>query len=135
MQHCRPTTPNIVRCYRLRPFAHPVACFWELLRSLKLVKLLIKQTTSNISFVRNHGRVAQQCCTGLHNSSNIVGATHAHYIWSLMGHILPIMHCVSSHCCKLLHPFTHHCQQHPTSARSTNRNNVGRCCVRLHVTL
>ena len=24
--HCCPTTPNIVRCYLLRPFAHPVAC-------------------------------------------------------------------------------------------------------------
>ena len=23
-QHCWPTTPNIVRCYMLRPFAHPV---------------------------------------------------------------------------------------------------------------
>ena len=25
-QHCWPTTPNIVRCYMLRPFAHLVAC-------------------------------------------------------------------------------------------------------------
>ena len=24
--HCRPVTPNIVGCYMLRPFAHPVAC-------------------------------------------------------------------------------------------------------------
>ena len=33
-QHCWPTTPNIVRCYMLRPFAHPVACCWELLRKV-----------------------------------------------------------------------------------------------------
>ena len=26
MRHCWPTTPNIVECYLLRPFAHPVAC-------------------------------------------------------------------------------------------------------------
>ena len=43
-QHCWPTTPNIVACYILRPFAHPVACCWMLLRvvaqSLKPVKLL-----------------------------------------------------------------------------------------------
>ena len=31
-QHCWPSTPNIVGCYLLRPFAHPVACCWELLR-------------------------------------------------------------------------------------------------------
>ena len=27
-----PSTPNIVGCYTLRPFAHPVVCRWELLR-------------------------------------------------------------------------------------------------------
>ena len=27
-----PSTPNIVGCYMLRPFAHPVVCRWELLR-------------------------------------------------------------------------------------------------------
>ena len=26
MRHCWPTTPKIVECYLLRPFAHPVAC-------------------------------------------------------------------------------------------------------------
>ena len=30
-QHCWPTTPNIVRCYMLRPFAQPVACYGMLL--------------------------------------------------------------------------------------------------------
>ena len=43
-QHCWPTTPNIVACYMLHLFAHPVACCWMLLRvvaeSLKPVKLL-----------------------------------------------------------------------------------------------
>ena len=41
-QHCWPITP-IVGCYMLRPFAHPVACCWMLLRvvsqTLKPVKL------------------------------------------------------------------------------------------------
>ena len=53
-QHCWPTTPSIVGCYMLRPFAHPVACCWKLLRhiaqSLKPVKLF-SQVTLNISFV------------------------------------------------------------------------------------
>ena len=33
-QNCRPTTPNIVGCYMLRPFAHPVACSWMLWRKV-----------------------------------------------------------------------------------------------------
>ena len=33
-QYCWPTTPNIVGCYMLRPFAHPVACCWMLLRKV-----------------------------------------------------------------------------------------------------
>ena len=34
MQHFSPTTPDIVECYMFRPFAHPVACCWELLRKV-----------------------------------------------------------------------------------------------------
>ena len=33
-QHCWPTTLNIVGCYTLRPFAHPVACCYVLLRKV-----------------------------------------------------------------------------------------------------
>ena len=33
-QHCSPTTPNIVGCYMLLPFAHPVACCCVLLRKV-----------------------------------------------------------------------------------------------------
>ena len=36
-QHCYATTPNIVRWYMLRPFAHSVACCWMLLRVLRKV--------------------------------------------------------------------------------------------------
>ena len=47
-QHCWPTTPNIVGCYMLRPFAHHVPCCCVLLgvvvaQSLKPVKLLSQQ--------------------------------------------------------------------------------------------
>ena len=46
-QHCWPTSPNIVGCYILRSFAHPVACCWMLWRfvaqSLKPVKLFSQQ--------------------------------------------------------------------------------------------
>ena len=82
MQRCWPTTPNVVGCYILRPFEHPVACCWE----CSCAKFEIGQTsepiTPNISFVRSDLRnVAQQCWICLHGSPNIVGATHAHFTW------------------------------------------------------
>ena len=72
-QHCWPTTPNIVGCYMLRPFAHPA-------QSLKPVKLFSQQLPTFLLF-RDRRSVAQQCWIRLHSSSNIVGATHAHYAW------------------------------------------------------
>ena len=75
---------NIVGCYMLRPFGHPVACCWMLLRvvaqSLKPVKLFSQQLPTFLWF-RDRRSVAQQCWIRLHSSSNIVGATHAHYAW------------------------------------------------------
>jgi len=83
-QHCWPTTPNIVGCYMLRPFAHPVAFCWMLLRvvaqSLKAVKLFSQQLPTFLLF-RDRRSVAQQGWIRLHSSSNIVGATLAHYAW------------------------------------------------------
>ena len=108
----------------LRPFAHPVACCWKLLRvvaqSLKPVKLFSQQLPTFLLF-RDHRSVAQQCWIRLHSSSNIVGATYAHYTWlqRLMGCILPTMHCRSQTCWELLHPFAHHCQH--------TRNNSQHC--------
>ena len=83
-QHCWPTTLNIAGCYMLRPFAHPVACCWMLLGvvapSLKPVKLFSQQLPTFLLF-RDRRSVAQQCWIRLDSSSNIVGATHAHYVW------------------------------------------------------
>ena len=82
-QHCCPTTPNIVRCYMLRPF-DLVACCWMLLRdvaqSLKPVKLFSHQLPTFLLF-RDRRSEAQQRWIRLHSSSNIVGATNAHYPW------------------------------------------------------
>ena len=68
----------------LRPFPHPVACCWMLLRvvaqSLKPVKLFSQQLPTFLLF-RDRPSVAQQCWIRLHSSSNVVGATHAHYAW------------------------------------------------------
>ena len=50
--HCRPTTPNIVGCHMLCPFAHPDECRCVLLgfvlQSLKPVKLLATWETGTI---------------------------------------------------------------------------------------
>ena len=48
--------------------------------SLKPVKLLNQQLPTFLLF-RDLRSVALQCCIGLHSSSNIVGAMHAHYTW------------------------------------------------------
>ena len=85
MQHCWPTTHNIAGCYMLRPFARHVACCCMLLRvvpqSLERFKILSQQLPRFLLFCDRRS-VAQQCWIRLHSSSNIVGATHAHYTWS-----------------------------------------------------
>ena len=64
--------------------ASAVACCWMLLlvvaQSLKPVKLFSQQLPTFLLF-RDRRNVAQQCWIPLHSSSNIVGATHAHYAW------------------------------------------------------
>ena len=66
----------------LRPFAHPVAYCWMLLRvvaqTLKLVKRFSQQLPTFLLF-RDRRSVTQKCWIRLHSSSNIVGATNAHY--------------------------------------------------------
>ena len=68
----------------LRPFVHHVVCCWMLLRvvaqSLKPVKLFSRQLPTFLLFCDRRS-VAQQCWIRLHSSSNIDGATHAHYAW------------------------------------------------------
>ena len=90
--------------------------------------LLFSQQLPTFLLFRDRRSAAQPRWIRLHSSSNIVGATNAHYAWfiRLMGG-LPTMYCRSQHCWELLHPFAHHCQH--------ARNNVGNCCVRLHAAL
>ena len=64
-----------VTCYvRLHTLLRVVA------QSLKAVKLFSQQLPTFLLF-RDRRRVAQQCWIRLHSSSNIVGATQAHYAW------------------------------------------------------
>ena len=132
-----PTTPNFVGCYMLRPFAHPVACCWMLLRvvaqSLKSVKLFSQQLSTFLLF-RDRRGVVQQCLIRLHSSCNIVGATNAHYAWFTKTYALYPSH-DALQVPKLLGPVASVCRPLPTRMQQLPhcwRNNVGSCCVRLN---
>ena len=108
-----PTTPNIVGCYMLRPFARPVACCWMFLRvvaqSLKPVKLFGQQLPTFLLF-RDRRSVAQQVGSVRTALPTLLGPRITHGLQRLRGCILSTMHCRSQHCWELLHPFAHHCQ-------------------------
>ena len=105
----------IVGCYKLQPFAHPVACCFALLgfaaQSMKRSNFWVNNSQHFFCSViveasrNNVGSV----CTAL----PILLGSHRHIthgLQRLMGCILPMMHCRSQHCWELLHPFAHHCQ-------------------------
>ena len=79
MQHCWPTTPNIIECYMFCCMLLRVVA-----QSLKLVKLLSQQLLTFLLFCDRCS--VQQCWIHLHSSCNIVGAMHAHYTWSPMSY-------------------------------------------------
>ena len=59
----------------------PCCMLWRVVaQSLKPVKLFSQQLPTFLLF-RDRRSVAQQCWIRLHSSSNIVGATQAHYAW------------------------------------------------------
>ena len=55
-------------------------CWMLHVPSVKPVKLFSQQLPTFLLFLDRRS-VAQQCWIRLHSSSNIVGATHAHYAW------------------------------------------------------
>ena len=88
---------------------------------------------------RDRWSVAQQCWRRLHSSYNIVGAMHAP-IWlpnssfqSRISCILPTMHCRTPNCWESLRLFVHYCQHGRNNSQHCWANNVGSCCLRLHV--
>ena len=54
---------------------------------------------------------------------------------SLMGCILPTMHCRSRYCWEFFRPFSHHCQHGGNNSQHSRANSVVSCCFRLHVDL
>ena len=138
MQYFWPTNPNIVGCYVLRPFAHPVACCWMLLRvvaqSLKPVKLFSQQLPTFLLF-RDRRSVAQQCWIHLHSSSNIVGVTHAHYAWFTKTYGLYPSHDALQVPTLLGVVASIYRQHERNNSQCCWRNNVGSCCICLPAAL
>ena len=67
-----PALLDVTCCVSLQTLLHVVA------QNLKPVKLFSPHLPTLLLF-RDHRSVAQQCWIRLQSSSNIVGATHAHY--------------------------------------------------------
>ena len=96
-QHGWPTTPNLVGCYMLRPFAHPVACCWMLLLFSQQLPTFLLFHDPNARLLRMDykdlwvvfflqctagPKLVGSCCIHLHTTTNthattpnIVGAT------------------------------------------------------------
>ena len=70
-----PTFLDVTCCVHLHTLLHAVA------QIFKPVKLFSPQLPTFLLFCDCRS-IAQQCWIRLHSSSNIVGATHAHYAWS-----------------------------------------------------
>ena len=115
----------------------PFACCCVLL-GVVVVKLL-SQLPAFFLF-RDRQRIAQQWIR-LHSSSlahpTLLGQRTriTNGLLSLMGCILPTMHCRSQHCWEVSHPFAHNCQHGRNNSHHCWPNNVGSCYIRLHVAL
>ena len=115
-QHGWPTTPNLVGCYMLHPFAHPVACRWMLLhvvvQSLKPVKLFSRQLPTFLLFHDPNARslrmdykdlwvvfflqctagpkLVGSCCIRLHTTTNTHATTPNIVGATVLGVVVPI---------------------------------------------
>ena len=96
---------DVTCCVRLHSLLHGVA------QSLKPIKVLTQQLQTFLLFCDGPS-VAQQCWIHFHSSSNIVGATHAHWTWSSKSYGWYPLH-DTLHAQTLLHQLVHHCQQLP----------------------
>ena len=73
-----PTLLDVTCCVHLHTLLHVVVCCCAKFETGQT----FQPTTPNTSFLlRDRRSVAQQCWIRLRSSSNIVGATHAHYAW------------------------------------------------------
>ena len=122
-------------------------------QSLKPVKLFSQQLPTCLLF-RDRRSVAQQCWIRSHSSSNIVGATHAHYPWFTKTYglypshdalqvptLLGVVACVcrplptrKQQLSTLLVVVASVCKPLLTQTQQQLPNIFGCCCIRLHTT-
>ena len=75
------TLLDVTCCVRLHTLLRVVGCCGVLLRKVWNRSNFSANNSQHFSSFRDRRSVAQQCWIRLHSSSNIVGATHAHYAW------------------------------------------------------
>ena len=125
-QHCWPTTPNIVGCHMLRPFAHHC-----------------QQGRNNSQNCWSN--IAGNCCILLNTTANKDATTHyivgptllgivASYWTPLPTRTQQLPKLLVQHCWELLHPFEHHCQQGRNNSQNCWSNIAGNCCILLNTT-
>ena len=137
-------TNNFLHCWMSQVLSVCTPCCKLLdfvAQSLKPVKLFSQQLSTFLLF-RDRRSVAQQCWIRLiqHCCATLptllgLRTLITHGLQRLVGCILPTIHCRSQHCRELLHPFAYHCQHAHNNSQHCCANNVGSCCVRLHVAL
>ena len=92
-----PTFLDVTCRVRLHTVLHVVACCWELLgvvaQSLKPVRLFSQQLPTFLLFCDPRS-AGQQCYILLQSSTNIVGATHAHYAWLAKSRVVSVPRCI-----------------------------------------
>ena len=103
---------------KLRANERNIVAYYMLRVDVETCQILSQQLPTFLLFLDRRS-VAQQCWIRLHSSSKIVGAMHAHYTWftKAYGLLFPTMHCQHGH------NKSQHCWP----------NNVGSCCVCLHI--
>ena len=118
---------NIVGCYMLRPFAHPVACCCVLLRKVWNRSNFSANNSPHFfcsviaeALRNNVGSVCTPLPTLLGPRTLIM-----HGLQRLTGCILPTMHCRSQHCWELLHPFATTANTHATTPNIVGTTMLG----------
>ena len=113
------TLLDVTCCVRLHTLLRVVAwcCVLFVAQSLKSVKLLSEELPNSL-LLHDCQSIAQQSQICLHTSSNIVGAMHVYYTWSPSSlQSLMVLWVYPSH----------------GALQVLTSNNVGSCCVCLHV--
>ena len=120
-----PILLDVTCCVRLHTLLHVVGCCCV---EYEPVKFFSQQLPTFLLF-RDRRSVAQQCWIRLHSSSNIVGATHAHYAWFTKTYGLYPSH-DALQVPTLLGVVASVCTPLPTRTQQLWSNNVGSCCMR-----